>query len=786
MKKTIIFLLIILNSQAYLFSQNHTFFGNVTDANSGERLIGATVFIRERNVGVLTNSYGFYSFTVPAGNHNVTVSYIGYKPATLNMAITKDTLVNISLERDVTMLDEVVVNARRADNIIIRQPGINTLNMNRINLTPVAVGESDIIKNLQYFPGIQTAGEGSTNLSVRGGSFDQNLFLLDDAPIYNPSHALGFFSTFNSDAINNVNVYKSAFPAKYGGRLSSVIDIRMKEGNNQKLTASGGVGLIASRLSLEGPFKKDESSFIVSGRYSYAGFMVNTLGKFGQTLGVGALKDFDANNEINFYDFNAKANFKINKKNHLYFSAYSGKDHFYYYAINDNASMDWGNNAATARWNHIFNSKIFANTTLVYSRYDYFYILREDIRNFKWSSMMDEIDLKYDVDYFVNSSNRLTFGMAVEKHRYFPGKIEPRDTTSITKPFELEQKNSIDGALYISNEQKIGNRITINYGLRHPMFFLLGKGDVYLYTETMEVIDTTRYRKGELMQYYGNLEPRFDLRFIINNNSSVKASYTNVTQYQHLLSNSSLGLPTDVWVPANRHIKPQRANQYSIGYYNQFSDNMFEFSAELYYKKLTNIIDYVDNADLFLNPHVETNVLAGKGEAYGAEFYIEKNRGKVTGWTSYTLSRVSHTIEGINSGKPYPATYDKRHNLSVALMYNLSPGLDIGAIFKLTSGGYVTMPKGAFSYYGSSFNYYSERNGYKLPPYHRLDISFTYKNPKKQNNWWKPEWNVGIYNVYDHKNIFSLFYKTKGSYEMQGYKLYLYGITPYFTYNFRF
>ena len=785
MRKVIIILL-VLNTNAFLFSQNNTFFGNVTDLNSGERLIGATVFIRERNVGVLTNSYGFYSLTVPAGSYNATFSYIGYKTAVISIELSKDTPLNIALEPDITTLSEVVVEANRADNIIIRQPGINTLNINSVKLTPMAGGEMDIIKNLQYFPGIQTAGEGSTNLSVRGGSFDQNLFLLDDAPIYNPSHALGFFSTFNSDAINNVNIYKSAFPAKYGGRLSSVIDIRMKEGNNQKLTASGGVGLIASRLSLEVPLKKDESSFIVSGRYSYAGFMINALGKLGQELGVGSLKDFAANNEINFYDFNAKVNFKINDKNHLYLSAYSGSDHFYYYTIDNNASMDWGNRAATARWNHIFNSKLFSNATLIYSRYDYSYILREDIRNFKWSSYMDELDLKYDFDYFINSSNRLSFGMSVEKHRYFPGKIEPRDTTSITKPFELERKNSIDGSIYISNEQKIGDRITVNYGLRHPIFFLMGKGDVYSYTETMEIIDTTHYKKGELIQYYGNLEPRFDFRFIINNNSSVKASYTNVTQYQHLLSNSSLGLPTDVWIPANKHVKPQRANHYSIGYYNQFIDNMFEFSTELYYKRLNNIIDYIDNADLFLNPHVETNILAGKGDVYGTEFYIEKKRGKLTGWTSYTLSKVTHTIEGINNGKPYPATYDKRHNLSVALIYKLLTGLDIGAIFKLTSGGYVTMPEGAFSYYGSSFNYYSERNGYKLPPYHRLDISLTYKNPKKQDNWWKPEWNVGIYNVYDHKNIFSLFYKTKSLYEMQGYKLYLYGITPYFTYNFRF
>ena len=786
MKKLIVFLLIVITPFVSLFSQNHTFFGNVSDSESGEKLIGATVYITDKNVGVLTNSYGFYSLTIPAGSYNVTFSFIGYKPATIDIELSKDTPLNVALQPDMTVLGEVVVEARSSNNIVIRQAGVNNLNLNTVKLTPMAGGEADIIKNLQFFPGIQTA-EGTTNLSIRGGSFDQNLFLLDDAPIYNPSHALGFFSTFNSDAINNVNIYKSAFPAKYGGKLSSIIDIRMKEGNNQKLSASGGVGLIASRLSLEGPLKKDKSSFFISGRYSYAGHIYNTFGSLGQEFRIGSLRNFTDNNEINFYDFNAKVNFKLNDKNHLYLSGYSGRDHFYCYTINNDASMDWGNQAATARWNHIFNSKFFSNATVVYSRYDYFYILKEDIRNFKWSAKMQEIDFKYDLDYFINPSNHLSFGISVERHYYNPGKIEPRDTISITKTFELERKNSVESAAYISNEQKIGNKITLNYGLRYPMFFLLGKGDVFSYSETIEIIDTAHYPKGKLMQYYGNLEPRFDFRYLINGNSSVKVSYTYVSQYQHLLTNSSLGLPTDIWIPANKYFKPQKSNQYSVGYYNQFHDNMFELSVETYYKQLSDIIDYRDNADLFLNTHVETNILSGKGEAYGAEFFIEKKKGRLTGWTSYSLSKVTKTIEGINDGKPYPATYDKRHNLSVAMLYKLSQGWDVGAVFKITSGGYISIPEGTFTYYGVPFSYYSARNGYKLPPYHRLDISFTYKNPKKQNNRRKPEWNFGIYNVYDQKNIFSLFFKMDDyTMQSQAYKLYLYGITPYFSYNFRF
>jgi hypothetical protein len=598
---------------------------------------------------------------------------------------------------------------------------------------------------------------------------------------------LGFFSTFNPDAISSVKIYKTSFPAQYGGRLSSIIDIRMKEGNNQKISGGGGAGLIASRLSIEGPLKNDQASFIISGRYSYAGLIANTFGSLGQTLRITSLMDFTNKNEISFYDLNAKVNYKI-KNNHFYLSAYSGHDHFYYYSIDNNASMDWGNQTGTARWNHVFNSKLFSNTMFIYSKYDYSYILKDDSRHFKWSSNLQEVDIKSDFDYFINPSNHLKFGISLEKHKYFPGKIEPRDSTSLTKPFELDNQKSLESSLYISNEQKINDNISISYGLRYPMFFLLGESTVYSYSTDMSIIDSVHYGKGELIKFYSGLEPRFDLRYLINDNNSVKLSYTFVNQYQHLISNSSVGLPTDVWLPVNIIIKPQYSNQYSIGYYKSFSESKYEFYTEFYFRRMGNIIDYKDNADLFLNPHLETQILKGKGQSYGAEFYLEKKIGKLTGWISYTLSRTTKQINGVNNGEPYPATYDKRHDLSVVILYKLSPAWDFGSIFKFTSGGYITIPEGSFQYYGAAFNYYTTRNGYKLPPYHRLDISFTYKNPKKQTKPWKPEWNFGIYNVYDHKNIFSLFIRMAES-DMdtsQAYKMYLYGITPYVSYNFRF
>jgi hypothetical protein len=787
MNKTFALAFCFLFTHFLLLAQKHTIFGNIHDIENGEHLIGATILAEGKNVGSSSNNYGFYSLTLPDGQYKISFSFVGYKPISYQINLFSDTTIDVELKSEMTTLNEVIVEAKENSFVFNNQMGSHSLNMKTVKLSPAAVGEVDLIKNLQLLPGIQTANEGTTNLSVRGGSFDQNLFLLDDAPIYNPSHALGFFSTFNPDAISSVKIFKTTFPAEYGGRLSSILDIRMKEGNNQTFTGGGGAGLVGTRLSVEGPIIKDQASFIISGRYSYAGLTANAFGLLGQALNITSLRDFTPNNEINFYDLNAKANFKI-KNNHFYISAYNGHDHFYYYAIDNNSSMDWGNGTVTVRWNHIYNSRLFSNTMLIYSKYDYSYILKDDARHFRWSSMLQEMDLKSDFDYFINISNHLKFGISIEKHKYYPGKIEPRDSTSLTKYFGLDSQQSIESSSYVSNEQKIGNRISLSYGLRYSTFFLMGESTVYNFTPDMGVIDSTHYRSGELIKFYNGLEPRFDIRYLLNTKNSIKFSYTYVNQYQHLISNSSVGLPTDVWIPSNKNIRPQYSHQWSLGFYKTAFDNKFDFSTELYYRRLGNIIDYKDNADLFLNKQIETQILKGKGQSYGAEFFLEKKTGKLTGWISYTLSRTTKQINGINSNDPYPVNFDKRHNLAVVLFYKLSKAWDFGSTFKFTSGGYITIPEGSFQYYGASFNYYTARNGYKLPPYHRLDIAFTYKNPKKQLRLWKPEWNFGVYNLYDHKNIFSLFINM-AEYDMdtsKAYKMYLYGITPYFSYNFKF
>ncbi|MGE5449638.1 MAG: TonB-dependent receptor plug domain-containing protein, partial [Bacteroidales bacterium] len=530
------------------------------------------------------------------------------------------------------------------------------------------------------------------------------------------------------------------------------------------------------------------ASFIISGRYSYAGLTANGGGLLGQSLRIGSLMDFNDNNEINFYDLNAKVNYKIDERNHLFLSAYTGADHFFYYAINDNSSMDWGNVTTTARWNHIFNSRLFANTMLIFSKYDYSYILKDDARHFKWSSDLKEMDLKTDFDYFLNPDNHIKFGISTENHHYFPGKVEPRDSTSITKPFTLDKQHALISTVYLNNEQKISERVGLDYGLRYSAFFLLGKSTVYSYSPEMEKTDSVNYSNGELVKFYHSLEPRLSMRYQLTAICSVKLSLSKTVQFQHLLGNSSVGLPSDVWVPASTHIKPQTSNQVALGYYRTFAQNHYEFSIESYYRKMYHVIDYRDNANLFLNPHVETQVLSGEGQSYGVEFYLEKKVGKATGWLSYSLSKTTRQIEGINQGHFYPAVYDKRHYLSLLLNYKLSSTWSASSIFKCSSGGYATIPEGTFIYYGAAFNYYTSRNGYQLPAYHRLDLSFNYQSRKNEHRKWKTEWNFGIYNVYDRHNIFALFKKMDDSdFRLSnGSKMYLYGITPFVTWNFKF
>jgi hypothetical protein len=675
------------------------------------------------------------------------------------------------------------------DENVNTQSGYLKLNIKEIKQIPALAGEPDILKSVQFLPGVQVSNEGTTNISVRGGSFDQNLIILDEALVYNPNHTLSFISVFNSDAIQNVDFYKSAFPAKYGGRMSSVIDVQMKEGNKEQFTLTGGIGLVMSRLSLEGPIVKDKSSFIISGRYSYLGLVVNSLVPFfKETFKISNLNNFRTGNEVDFYDLNLKTNISINTKNHLYLSAYTGNDHFYFKNFTDDYSLDWGNLTSSARWYHVFNNMLFSNTTFAYSKYYYKYLLKEDTKNFIWSSNMKNYLIKTDFDYFASNSTKFQFGLQINYLNLLPGEIQKVNSSSVINPFKLSLKKSIDISPYFEISQKI-KKFNIQAGIRTTLFSEIGKAKQYIYSNDLSnVIDSIEYGNLIFFNTYIFVEPRITLNYLINERSSVYASYSVTNQNTHLMRNSSVGMPTDIWQTTTKYIKPERTIQYVLGYAKRLNNKIFAVSYELYYKNLYNVIDFKDNANLFINPYIETEILSGKGEAYGFEFYLRKTSGKLNGWISYTFSRCIYNIPGINNDQSYYPVFHKPHNFSLFSVYKINNSLSISGTFKLTSGGRITMPVGTFDYYGASFNYYSQKNGYTLPIYHQLDLSLNYSNSFNSQKRWKSEWVISVINVYNRKNVFSMFVsqKDENMKSTKVYKMYLYGIFPSITYNFKF
>ncbi|HEX6171251.1 MAG TPA: TonB-dependent receptor [Chitinophagaceae bacterium] len=774
-------------------SQSHSFtiHGTVTDATTGEPLIGVNVIIKSNEVNTITNAYGFYSLKLKAGNYTVTFHHVSYTAIEKNIHGDTSSRLDIAMSPNTGMLREVIIeNMPKKNNITSTQMSSVELNIEKVKKIPSLFGESDLLKAIQLLPGVNTANEGSTNLNVRGGRYDQNLILLDEATVYNPSHALGFFSTFNADALRSVTFYKGAFPAQYGGRLSSVVDVYMKEGNNQERSVEGGIGLIASRLTYQQPIKKGKSSILLSGRYSYAGIILNGLGTFGQSvLNLSGLNNFVARNNIHFYDLNIKANFQLSAKDKIYVSGYSGHDKFYSYQIDESNSLDWGNTTANVRWNHFFSNNLFANTSLVLSNYNYSFFSEVDAKSFIWKSTIKSIGLKSDYDWFINKNHKVKAGVSFFRINYEPGQIEQKDSISVIRSFSLEKKNSAEMAAYVSDEIKISKKISAQVGIRGTVFLNLGPGTVYSYNDDFSVIlDSTVYGKNSIINNYKTLEPRFSLRYLLAGNQSIKISYAKTQQFQHLISNSSVGLPTDVWIPADSYLKPQSANQFAIGYFRNNDQKNLELSVEAYYKTLKNIIDYKDNADLFLNPKLETQVLHGEGESYGVELFISKKLGNLTGWISYTWSNTSLKIEGINNNEKFPARYDIRNNLVLTGVYSVNSKWSFAGTFKFTSGGHVTVPEGDFSYNGASYNYYSSRNGYTLPAYHRLDLSATHNSPKNIHRKVKRQWVYSIFNVYNRKNIYALFIKPDPlRIDMaKSFNFYLYGIVPSVTLNFSF
>ncbi len=767
-------LILLLTGWLPLFSQTkYSISGTVIDKNSGETLIGATVILVERpRSGSSSNAYGFYSVSAPPGNYSMIVSFTGYLSDSVKIVLNRNILFPVELSTDHTELQEVVVSTeKKDDNVTKPLMGVQKLSMNEIKNIPVLFGEKDILKTIQLLPGIKSAGDGNSGFYVRGGAADQNLILLDEATVYNASHLLGFFSTFNSDAIKDVTVYKGGMPAEYGGRLSSVVDVKMNDGNNKNYLVSGGIGLIASRLNVEGPIIKDEGSFIISARRTYADLFL----KLSRDTTVNR-------NKLYFYDLNAKANYKIDKNNRIYLSGYFGRDVL---GLSNLFGIQWGNSTATARWNHIFNSRLFSNTSFIYSNYNYLINVNLTSNNINISSKIEDFALKEDLQYYANSENKINFGFNIIHHTISPG-IADASAGSSFNSFSLQKKYSLETAVYISHEWSPAAKLQINYGLRLTDFSVFGPGNFYSYDQNGNTINTSTYSSGQIVKTYFNPEPRFSSSYLLNSVSSLKISYTRNIQNLHLLSNSNSSNPTDLWIPSSNNVKPEIADQESIGYYRNFKDNKYEFSSEVYYKTMQNQIDYKNGAQLAANENVESQLLFGIGRAYGWELFFKKKYGKLTGWIGYTLSRTELKIDGINNGNWYPARQDITHDISVVGIYQASKKWTISATWVYSTGNAVTFPNGKYDVNGQIIFYYTQRNAYRMPPYHRLDLGATLLTRKTRKT--ERSWTFSIYNAYDRANPYFIQFQQdpNDASRTQAVQYSLFKIIPSVTYNFKF
>ncbi len=748
--------------------ETFTLSGTIKDQATGEELIGATVLVKELvNTGVSANEYGFYSLTLPAGNYTLKVSYVGYQDLLLALSLTKDQKRDLLLDSG-KALEEVVVKAEKEDDKLTNASmGTEKLDIKEIAKLPVLFGEKDVLKTLQLLPGVKTAGEGNSGFYVRGGSADQNLILLDEAPVYNASHLLGFFSTFNSDAIKDASLIKGNSPAQYGGRLSSVLDVKMKEGNDKAYNVAGGIGLISSRLSVEGPIQKEKSSFIVTGRRTYADVFLQATPDF---------KD----NSLYFYDLNAKANYRINDKNRIFLSGYFGRDVL---GLGDAFGIDWGNKTGTLRWNSIINQKLFSNTSLIYSDYDYKIQVSGGGSTFNINSAIQDWNFKQEFQYFPNTKNTWRFGVNAIYHKLTPSRFQSEDNAE-TNTTQVS-RYALENAIYANNNFSVSEKINVDYGLRLSSYTILG-GDTYNIYDKAVKTDSKVLAQGSVGKTYLNLEPRISASYQTGNSSSVKLGYARNTQNLHLLSNSTSASPTDQWIGNSYNIKPEISDQVGLGYFQNFSNNAYEFSVEAYYKNMQNQVDYKNGADINTVPDVESELLYGEGRAYGLEFFLKKKKGRFTGWLSYTLSRTERQIAGINNGNWYAAKQDRTHDLSLVGMYQLSKKWSVSALFVFYTGSAVTFPSGKYTIEGNTAYYYTERNGYRMPNYHRLDFSATYES--KNTGRYQSSWNFGLYNVYGRENAYTITFEDdpNDASRTRAVQTALFKWVPSVTYNFKF
>lgn len=752
-----------------------TLSGYVRDAGTGEELIGANVAIKESGAGTITNQYGFYSITLDPGFYTVVYSYVGYNTVSRPLNLSEETALNIELTESAQEIEEVTVTAEAANsNITSLETGSTKLQIKTIRKIPALMGEVDVIKAIQLLPGVQVTSEGSSGFSVRGGSPDQNLILLDEATVYNASHLLGFFSIFNNDAIKDVKLYKGDIPAWAGGRLASLLDVRMKEGNTKKFAGAGGIGNISSRLTLEGPLFSGKGSFLVSGRRTYADIFL----AFAKDT---AIRD----NSLYFYDLNGKFNYTLNENNRFFISGYLGDDVF----ANDFAGFSFGNRTLTFRWNHLFSKKLFSNFTFVTTNYFYDLGTPDDAApRFTWLSDLTDYSLKADFTYYPQPGHTFRFGASSTYHIISPGTIitktsdDSQDTTAYAADYALES-----GA-YLSGESKIGDWLSVRYGMRYSRFDNIGSATVFNYNDNYTVIDSTVYDKGEFFNSYHGLEPRLAMNFKINESNSVKLSYARTIQYMQLASNSSAGTPLDIWFPASPNIRPQLSDQFSAGYFKNFLDNKLETSFELYYKEMERSIDFAEHAQLILNRYLEGEIRTGRALSYGAEAFIRYTDQRFSGWISYTYSKTTRYFDEINNGNPYPAPYDKPHDLALVGSYDLTKRISASATWIYSTGLPFTLPTGRYKIQGNIIPLYTGRNQYRLDDYHRLDLAITIKEKARAKKPWSGEWNFSVYNAYARKNPWTLNFVQDSEDPNRTYAemTYLFSIIPAITYNFNF
>ncbi len=786
MKRLFFFFLVGINLIGYA-QEKFTLSGSIFEAEGQETLIGANVLILDLKTGTISNEYGFYSITLKRGTYEITVSTIGYASLQETITLDRDISQNFTLTEARESLDEVLIETNiETLNIKTPQMSVNSLSASTIKQIPVVFGEADVIKAITLLPGVSSAGEGAAGFNVRGGAADQNLILLDEATIFNSSHLFGLFSVFNPDAIKNLKLYKGGIPAKYGGRVASVLDIYQKEGNKNEFHANGGIGLVASRLLLEGPIKKGSGSFLLGGRASYAHLF---------------LPLFDIDNIAYFYDLNTKLSYKINQKNNIYLSGYFGRDVF---NVSESFENTYGNTVVNFRWNHLFSDQLFSNLSLIYS--DYYYGLNLNFVGFEWNSGIQNMNIKYDFKQYISDRYKLEYGVHSTYYRFNPGIISPNGPESGINKEELTNKFAFENAVYIDVNQQVTDRLALSYGARLSTFLRLGQKELNVYENGQAIRfnnDLQFYEKidpigiksdghGKVIKSFMNLEPRVALSYQLDDETSIKTSYNRMAQYLHLLSNTSSPTPLDVWAPSGTYIQPQILDQVAIGYFKNYE--RYSLEVESFYKITKNRIDYIDGANLIANKAIEQIVLNGQSRAYGLELLFRKNKGRFKGWFAYTLSKSEQQTKGrnalepgINNGNWYNTPYDKTHDISITSSYDLSERWNLNANFIFQTGQPTTYPNGQYNYNGLIVPTYEARNSSRLDAYHRFDVSGTYTPKSNKDRRWQGEWVFSIYNLYNRKNTQSLnFRENQDTGQNEAVKLSLFGAVGSVSYNFKF